>query len=115
VALLRAPSNGWDFFDVPTPTLLPGSTAGTRNKVITISDVLAVPRYVGTSAVNPSTPNANGAMYGSDLNANGPDGQEYDRTPSTDPNKPWLTDAPNAVVSIADVLVAQTSVGDHCN
>ena len=111
----RDPNSQWDFFDVPAPALLPTNTTGSRNNLVSLSDALAVLAYVGTSAANANTPNVNGAMYGSDLNGNGiPDGQEYDRTPSTVPGKPWRSGAPNGVVSLHDVLVVLAQVGDQC-
>jgi hypothetical protein len=55
-------------------------------------------------------------LYNSDLNANGVlDGREYDRAPSSDGSKPWRSSAPNAVVSIADALIALNQVGDNCD
>ncbi len=111
----RDPLNPWDFFDVPVPPLLPGSTTGVRNKIISLSDVLADLAYVGTTAAMPGSPNANGAKYGSDLNGNGiADGVEYDRTPSTMPLQPWRSGPPNGVVSLSDVLVVLTQVGTVC-
>ena len=111
----RDPSNPWDFFDVPTPVLLPSVTSGTRNHSISIQDTIAVLAYIGTSAGSPTHANANGAKYGTDLNGNGiNDGYEYDRTPSTVAGKPWRTGAPDGVVSIADALVSLSSIGDAC-
>ena len=112
----RDPNDVFDFFDVPAPALLPTNMTGTRNKAISLSDVLATLAYVGTNAANPNTANANGAKYGSDLNADAiPDGQEYDRTASTTPGEPWRSGAPNGAVSVADVLVNLAQVGTNCN
>lgn len=112
----RDPTNPWDFADVPVPALLPTSTTGVRNKIITLSDVLSDLAYVGTSAANPNSANAGGAKYGSDINANGLlDGQEYDRTPSTTPGQPWRSGPPNGVVSLSDVLTVLAQVGTNCN
>ena len=109
----REPTNGNDFFDVPAPALLPTNTSGTRNRAISIQDVIAIVAYVGTSAANPNFANGNGAKYGSDLNANGRmDGQEYDRSPGS---PAWAPGAPNGAVSIADALIGLNSVGDNCN
>lgn len=106
----------WDFFDVPQPALLPSSTAGARNKIIALSDVLADLTYVGTSSANPNAANANGAKYGSDLNGNGiADGVEYDRTPSTTPGQPWRSGPPNGTVTLGDVLTVLAQVGTNCD
>ncbi len=112
----RNPLDAWDFADVPVPALLPSSTSGTRNKIITLSDVLADLEYVGTSAASPNTPNANGAKYGSDLNGNGIlDGVEYDRTPSTVVGEMWRSGPPNGVITLSDVLVVLAQVGTNCS
>ena len=112
----RDPNNVWDFFDVPVPVLLPGNTTGTRNKAISISDVIAILSYVGTSSANASQPNGNGATYGSDLNANGvTDGAEYDRTAGGFAGQSWRSGAPNGAVSIADAIVDLNQVGTNCN
>ncbi len=112
----RDPTNPWDFFDVPLPALSSAAPGGARNKIITLADVLAVLAYVGTSATNPNTPNANGVTYGSDWNANGiPDGREYDRTPSSDAARPWRSGPPNGVVTNADTLTALAQSGTNCS
>ena len=109
----RDPLNPWDFADVPTPALLPGSTSGARNASISLSDVLAVLAYAGTSDRAP--PVANGASYNSDLNGNGTmDGIEYDRTPSTTPGKPWRSGPPNGSISLSDALVVLAQAGHSC-
>jgi hypothetical protein len=110
----RDPNNVWDFFDVPVPPLLPGNTSGVRNKAIGISDVIAILSYIGTSS-SASQPNANGAIYGSDLNANGvTDGTEYDRTAGGLAGQPWRSGAPSGAVTIADALVELNQVGTNC-
>ena len=112
----RDPTNPWDFADVPAPALLPSDPTGVRNKVISLSDVLADLPYVGTSAANPNTANTSGAKYGTDLNLNGIlDGREYDRTPSTVPGEAWHSGAPDGVVSLSDVLVVLAQVGTNCS
>lgn len=112
----RDPLNPWDFFDVPVPALLPSNTTGVRNKLVSLSDVLADLTYVGTAAANPNAANANGAKYGSDLNNNGVvDGREYDRAPSIVPGEPWHSGPPNGVVTLGDVLVVLAQVGTNCN
>ena len=59
--------------------------------------------------------NLNGVSYNSDVNKNGiPDGQEYDRSASTDATKPWRSGPPNGAVTIGDVIVELAQVGDNC-
>ncbi len=112
----RDPNFVWDFFDVPVPPLLPSDMSGIRNKAVSIADVIAILSYIGTTAANPSQANANGAMYGSDLNANGaPDGQEYDRAAGGVSGQPWRSGAPSGAVTIADALVDLNQVGTNCN
>jgi len=110
----RNPLVVWDFFDVPVPALTNLNQTGTRSKLINLSDVLAVVTYVGTSLGGPT--NTNGADYDSDHNANGViDGREYDRTPSSDPAKPWRSGPPSNLITLADALVALAQVGATCN
>ena len=72
--------------------------------------------YVGTSVAQPNAPNFSLATYGSDLNANGvPDGEEYDRTPSTTPGEPWRSGPPNGAVTLQDAIVDLNQVGTNCN
>ncbi len=112
----RDPLDPWDFFDVPTPALVVGQTAGVRNKVVSLADGLSVLAYVGTSAASPNTTNTNGARYGSDLNANGMlDGTEYDRSASTKPGEPWRSGPPNGVITLTDVLIALTQTQSNCS
>jgi titin len=109
----RNPNDFWDFFDVPTPPLLPSNPSGVRNHAISIADAIAVLAFIGTSSGNPNTPNSRDATYGSDLNSNGmQDGQEYDRTAGA---QAWAPGPPNGAVSIADALLAENSIGDNCN
>src|SRR5439155_17004559 len=112
----RNPNDAYDFFDVPVPALLPADGSGTKNKAISLGDVLAVVAFVGTSAAEPDRTNANGATYGSDVNNNGiQDGAEYDRTASVIPAQSWHSRAPNGSVTLQDALVALNQVGDNCN
>jgi hypothetical protein len=109
----RDMNNFWDMFDTPTPAI--GSTAGPwpKNRVVSLSDVGAVLYWVGT--VDGGGANVNGRDYDSDLNANTfDDGLEYDRTPSTDPTKPWRSSTANGAVSLQDVGVALGQVGTTC-
>lgn len=110
----RDPLKAWDFFDVPVPVLTAGNPTSARNKVVNISDVIAIVYYVGTFAGGP--PNLNGVSYNSDLNGNGVgDGQEYDRTSSTTPGKPWRSGPPSGAVNISDAIVALNHVGANCS
>jgi len=110
----RSPLSPWDFFDVPTPALTASNSTGTRNKLVSLADVLAVVAYVGTALNGPA--NANGADYDTDRNGNGIiDGFEYDRTPSSDPLKPWRSGAPSNLVTLSDALVALAQVGHNCS
>ena len=112
----RDPHDPWDFYDVPVPVLLPGHQGGTKSRAVTIADVIAVLAYIGTSASSPNSANANGATYGSDLNNNGvADGQEYDRSASTDSSQPWRSGAPRGFVSIGSAIVGLAQVGTDCN
>lgn len=109
----RNPLDANDFFDVPVPALTATNSSGTRNKLISNADVLAVTYYVGASENGP--PNANGVSYDSDLNHNGvKDGAEYDRTPSVIPGEPWRTGPPNGAVTNEDVDLVRQQVGDTC-
>ena len=104
----------WDFFDVPSPALSSASPGGTRNKAVTINDVISILYYVGTR--DGGQPNANGVDYDTDLNGNGiKDGREYDRAATTDASKPWRSGAPNGGVSISDAIVALAQVGADCS
>ena len=109
----RDSTNPWDFFDVPIPALTATNTIGSRKRAVTIGGVIAVLFYVGTQSGGPA--NLNGVSYNSDLNKNGiPDGQEYDRSASTDATKPWRSGPPNGAVTIGDVIVELAQVGDNC-
>ena len=111
----RDSTSPWDFADVPVPALLPTATTGVRSRFVSLADVLATLAYVGTNSAFPTTANANGAKYGSDINGNGVvDGREYDRTPSVVAGEGWHSGAPNGFVSLADVLVVLASVGSNC-
>lgn len=103
----------WDFFDVPTPALTSGNPNGARNKAVALTDVGAALFYVGTT--NDGGSNVNGVDYDTDYNANTvDDGREYDRTPSSISGKPWRSGPPNNAVSLQDVGVLLSQVGDNC-
>ena len=73
-------------------------------------------RFCFTSGHAGGGPNANGVDYDNDFNANGiPDGREYDRTPSTNPNEKWRSGPPNGAVTLQDVSIALAQVGTNCN
>jgi hypothetical protein len=110
---MRDPNNPWDFFDVPVGVLTSANRNGARNRIVNLADAISVLYYVGT--VNGLGPNVNGVSYNSDLNNNGiPDGQEYDRTASLDPTKPWLSGPPDGSVTVADAVAAFEQVGTNC-
>ena len=112
----RNPADPYDFYDVPVPVLRPSDHSGTRDRAVSIGDVIAIVAYIGTSTANPNAPNGQGLIYGSDLNGNGKlDGQEYDRSPSQTAGQPWDSGPPDGAVRIGDALVALNSVGDNCN
>jgi hypothetical protein len=97
-----------------------------------MGDVAAVLFYVGTTSARPTTLNNRGVTYGSlkdgdwfnsatgmlypDGLTNSGDwvGRRYDRTPSTIPGKPYRSGPPNGSVSLSDVAVALSQVGDSC-
>jgi hypothetical protein len=80
---------------------------------VTLGDVQAILYYFGT--VDDGGPNANGVDYDTDLNSNGAqDGVEYDRTPTTRPDRPWRSSIPSGAVSLQDALVALVQVGSSC-
>ena len=111
----RDPHDFWDFFDTPEPVLQPANTTGTRSHTVTIGDVIGVVYYIGTTASSPAQTNANGVMYGSQLNADGlVDGEEYDRT-MPDSTKPYRSGPPNGGVTIGDAIVALAQVGANCS
>ncbi len=110
------PSDPWDFYDVPVPTLgsgghISGDGSGidSRDHAISIiADVLAVLEYSGVSRFG--VPNAALRDYDDDVNTDTvPDGVAYDRSvgPRAGP--------PDAAVSIiVDVLIVLDQSGDSC-
>jgi hypothetical protein len=122
------PLDPWDFFDVPAPVKADALGAnGVRDQAVSLADVIAVLRYVGTFAGDGGTPNANGLAYDTDkgLDANGdsvadippngvPNGRDYDRTPSSPPNPPYEVGPPTGAVSLEDVIAALAQVGLDC-
>jgi hypothetical protein len=106
----------YDFFDVPVPANVDPTPNGTRDKTITIGDVLAVLRYVGSFDGDGGSLNPNGVSYDSSkMGAGTKAGLDYDRSASSPPNPPWEAGPPDGAVNIADVLVALAQVGLDCN
>jgi hypothetical protein len=109
----RNPLDPWDFYDVVVPAVTAGDTSGTRNKVVGLTDAAAVLFYVGT--IEGGAPNGNGVDYDTDLNGDGTlEGREYDRLPSLNPAKKWQSRLGNGSVSLQDVAVVLSQVGDNC-
>lgn len=103
----RDATNRWDFYDVDVPP----TAAGTRNKVVNISDTLAILPFIGTNASNPNTPNGSGKTYGGDDNQDGfTNGEIYDRSPAGS-----LTGPPSGAVAIADALSNLPQIGANCS
>lgn len=103
-----------DFFDVPVPANADPTPNGPRDQAIALTDVLAVMFYVGTQEGR-TTLNGNGVLYDSDKNADTqPDGRDYDRTVSPEPNPPWDASPPDGAVAIPDALVNLAQVALDC-
>ncbi len=109
----------YDVFDVPVPSRVDPNANGPRNGVVDISDVLAVLFYAFAepTGICGDNPNANGLDYDcnkgvdtdgdtvADIPPDGvPDGRDYDRSASAEPNPPWEAGEPNGIVDIGDVL-----------
>jgi Bacterial TSP3 repeat len=108
-------SDPYDFFDVPVPANVDPTPNGTRDKTITMSDVLAVLRYVGAHDGDGGSPNPNGVAYESDkMGAGTKAGVDYDRSPSSPPDPPWDAGPPDGAVNMPDVLTALAQVGLDC-
>jgi hypothetical protein len=108
-------SDPYDFFDVPTPANPDPTPNGTRNKTVTIGDVLAVVFYAGTFDGDGGLPNPNGVSYDSEKMGTGTKaGLAYDRSVSPVPNPPWNAGPPDGAVNIQDVLAALAQVGLDC-
>ena len=122
------PLNPWDFYDVPAPAYSDPTPNGSRNKAISIQDVVAVLKYVGTSDGGP--PNGNGVDYDSlkDGDWTGPAtmypdgsvdaldevGRRFDRSPGIAPNPPWEVGPPDGAISMSDVSAVLAQVGLSC-
>ena len=112
------PFNPYDFYDVPVPPAADPAPNGTRDKAITITDVLAVLFYAGTGENRP--PNTNGVAYDSVKGScfiggiQEKEGLCYDRRPGAPPDPPWNAGPPDGAVSITDVLVVLAQAGLDC-
>jgi len=112
------PAAWYDFYDVPVPANPDPTPNGPKNQAINMGDVGAVLFYVPS---NPSgtcgdDPNANGADYDCDKDSDTvPDGQDYDRSPSAEPNPPWDAGPPNNAVNMGDVGAVLPQVPLDCS
>jgi hypothetical protein len=103
----------WDVYDVIVPAVNLGDTTGIRNRSISLTDAAAVLFYVGTIEGAPA--NGNGVDYDTDLNGDGTlEGREYDRQPSLNLAKKWQSRLGNGAISLQDVAIVLSSVGDNC-
>ena len=113
------PHNYWDFYDVPIPAMPDPTPNGTKNKAVTMDDVLGVLFYVGSApngVCRAADRNANGVDYDSDKDSDTvPDGRDYDRSASSGPNPPWDAGPPNGVIDISDVLTVLAQAGLDCS
>ena len=119
----------YDFFDVPVSANPDPVPNGFRDQAVTMSDVLAILFYVGAQPTGNcgDNLNPNWADYDCDkgVDTNGdtvadipadgvPDGRDYDRSPSTEPDPPWDAGPPDDAVTMSDVLAALAQVGLSC-
>jgi hypothetical protein len=112
----------YDFCDVPVSANPDMTPNGPKDKAVTMSDVLAVLRYVGAFDGDDGALNPNGVAYDSvkgscDWNGDTTPDKEglcYDRSPSAEPNPPWDAGPPDAAVTMSDVLAALAQVGLSC-
>jgi hypothetical protein len=104
----RDPLASADFYDVPVPALRVNAGGARDNLISLAGDVAAVLGYVPMTSGHPD--------YVADLGGlPGPDGSEYDRSPSTTIGKPWRSAPPDGVISLAgDVAAALAQVGHSC-
>ncbi|MGB6837474.1 MAG: S8 family serine peptidase [Dehalococcoidia bacterium] len=118
IAMGFNPDAWYDVYDVPVPAVADPQPNGTKDRAVTMSDVMAVLFYVPTwpTGVCGDNPNGNGVDYDCDKDGNTvPDGRDYDRTPSTEPNPPWDAGPPDGAISMADVLAVLAQVGLSCS
>ncbi len=114
-------SVAYDFYDVPVPVNTDPVANGPRNAAVTMSDVLAVLRYVGTK--DGGLPNPNGVDYDSvkgscDWNADTTPDKEglcYDRSSGPAPNPPWEAGPPDGAISMQDIMVVLPQMGLNCS
>jgi hypothetical protein len=91
--------------------------AATRDRAVTLLDVLAVLRYAPSPPPYRTLddPNVNGVAYNSDKDFNGvADGLDYDRSQSPSPNPPWDAGPPDGSITLIDVLNALHQVPLSC-
>ncbi|HEX5480011.1 MAG TPA: flexitail domain-containing putative surface protein, partial [Dehalococcoidia bacterium] len=106
----RDPTNGWDFYDVPTPALSRGYSGQGRDGGIGVTtDVLALLAYSGRNASQPE--------YVADYDGSGvEDGLQYDRSLSTTPGEPWRSGPPDgAIGATSDVVAMLAQTGSKCS
>jgi hypothetical protein len=105
-------TNPYDFYDVPVPARADPTPNGARNGAVTMVDVLAVLRYVGTQHGRGPI---NGVDYDSDKNGDTiMDGRDYDRSSGPSPNPPWEAGPPDGAVTMNDIMVILPQVGLSC-
>jgi hypothetical protein len=103
---------GYDVFDVPVPANADPEANGVKDGAVTMSDVLAVLRYVFTKEGRGPV---NGVDYDADKNGDTiKDGRDYDRSSGPGPNPPWAAGPPDGAVSMDDIMVILPQVGLSC-
>jgi hypothetical protein len=107
----RNPTDAYDFYDVPSPTLHDGGGFANRDKQVTnAKDLAGVLQYLGTSLNGPA--NKSNVDYDEDVNIDSVvDGRAYDR--STGPD--WSATPDGAVNIIEDAMLASAQNGHNCN
>jgi hypothetical protein len=102
----------YDFYDVPVPANADPAPNGVKDGAVTMSDVLAVLRYVFTKEGRGPI---NGVDYDADKNGDTiKDGRDYDRSSGPSPNPPWAAGPPDGAVSMDDIMVILPQVGLGC-
>jgi len=110
----------YDFYDVPVPANPDPTPNGSKNRTVSMGDVLAVWFYLGTWHNHLPNPKVGyDSVKGScDWNADTTPDEEgvcYDRTHSPDPNPPWDAGPPDGAVSVSgDLFSVLFQVGLDC-